>query len=363
MSMEPPSVPGRPRSGEPNEHASGPVPDQGIPGLRRQATWIIDAVLADTAPEQARARVLLRDLLTAHPERPEDALAEHLLARSSTMKLPVEAEIRLSQAAAAVPLQIEKILNGRMLVTAFQPIRELSTGTVVGGQGFTRFVSDGGDAAGEWFTAAAAARLDSELEFAALECALAAARYLPARLHVALKLSPATCLHPLLPGLIEESMPALNRVVLQLTDALTPDQPAALASALAPLRRRGVRLAVDHVGSYRESITHIRQLGPDIIKLDRDLVAGIDTDSLRHAFGGAMTGFAEQLGALLIAEGIETSGELAAVAALGVTVGQGYFLGRPSIRPQDWAGWNEPGLGFGPLAEADGANDGGQSVR
>ena len=356
MSLEPPSVPGRPRRGEPNEHASGPAPDSGISGIRRQAAWIIDAVLADTAPDQARARALLRELLAAHPSRPEAALAEHLLARSSRVVLPVATECSSTLPATEVPLQIEKILNGRMLVTAFQPIRELSTGTVVGGQAFTRFVSDGGDSAGEWFTAAAAARLDSELEFAALECALAAAQYLPVRLHVALKLSPATCLHPLLPGLIEESMPDLNRVVLQLTDALTPDQPAALVSALAPLRRRGVRLAVDHVGSYRESISHIRLLGPDIIKLDRDLVAGIDTDRLRHAFGGAMTGFAEQLGALLIAEGIETSGELAAVAALGVTVGEGYFLGRPTIRPQDWAGWNDPSQGSRPLAEADGAN-------
>ncbi|WP_354191638.1 EAL domain-containing protein [Arthrobacter sp. UYCu712] len=252
-----------------------------------------------------------------------------------------------------------------MLVTAFQPIRELSTGAVIGVEAFTRFGNDGSDTAEEWFVAAAEARLGSELEFAALECALTAAQRLPAHLYVALKLSPSTCLDPLLPEFLGESALSPCHIVLQLTDALTPEQPAALVSALAPLRREGVRLEVDHVGSYFDSIRHVRQLEPDIIKLDRDLIAGIDADALRHAFGEAMTGFAEQLGAALIAEGIETSNELAAVARLGVTAGQGYYLGRPSTRPQDWAGWNNPAEEYRPLAKADepsGRSDGSSPV-
>jgi EAL domain-containing protein (putative c-di-GMP-specific phosphodiesterase class I) len=172
---------------------------------------------------------------------------------------------------------------------------------------------------------------------------------------VALKLSPGTCLDPLLPELLQASALSPDRMVLQLTEALTREQPAALAAALAPLRRTGVRLAVDHVGSYFDSIPHIRQLGPDIIKLDRYVVAGIDTDPLRHAFGESMSGFAGRLGATLIAEGIETQDELAAVANLGVSAGQGYFLGRPSTRPQDWASWNLPAPGLPTPAKADGA--------
>jgi EAL domain-containing protein (putative c-di-GMP-specific phosphodiesterase class I) len=109
------------------------------------------------------------------------------------------------------------------------------------------------------------------------------------------------------------------------------------------------------VGSYFDSIRHVRQLRPEIIKLDRDLVAGIDSDNLRHAFGASMTAFAEQLGAVLIAEGIETGDELAALTALGVRTGQGYFLGRPSTRPQDWAGWNPAAQGLPTPAEPGGA--------
>ncbi|WP_051181151.1 EAL domain-containing protein [Arthrobacter sp. TB 26] len=322
--------------------------------------------MADPSPGQAHIRELLREHLAAHPGRPDIALAEHLLALRSLTGLPPESKALLSgpgkparDARESMSLRIEKVLQGRMLVTAFQPIRELSTGRVVGVEAFTRFVSDGSDPAGEWFAAAAKAQLGSELELAALESALNSAVHLPAHLYVALKLSPATCLDPLLPGLLEESMVAVDRVVLELTDALADMQPAnaladmqpaALADALAPLRKRGLRLAVDHVGSHFDSIRQIRQICPDFIKLDRNLVAGIETDPLRHAFGEVMTDFAEQLGAVLIAEGIETSDELAAVAGLGVTTGQGYHLGRPTVRLRDWAGWKEPVLEFRPLA-------------
>jgi EAL domain-containing protein (putative c-di-GMP-specific phosphodiesterase class I) len=305
---------------------------------------------------------LLLEHLAANPGQPEIALAEHLMALRFLTGVPDEVEGTTVVPAPRAPvsresmsLRIGKVLEGRMLVTAFQPIREISTGDVVGVEAFTRFVSDGGDTAGDWFAAAAAARLGSELEFAALQSALASAQQLPVHLYVALKLSPATCLDPLLPGMLEELMPALDRVVLELTEALTPEQPAALVAALAPLRRRGIRLAVGRVGSYCGSIRHIRQLKPDILKLDRDLVAGIDTGALRHAFGAAMTGFADDLGAGLIAEGIETGDELATLAGLGVTVGQGYYLGRPTIRPRDWAGWNDPVREFRLLTGADGS--------
>jgi EAL domain-containing protein (putative c-di-GMP-specific phosphodiesterase class I) len=363
MSMEPPSIPGRPRGADSAEQVLGSAPDAETAGIRRQAAWIIAEVLADPAPEQAHIQGLLREHLAAHPGRPDIALAEHLMALESLTRPPLDAGNPSSSPEPLSPdseehmsSRIEKILKGRMLVTAFQPIRELSTGRVLGVEAFTRFVSDEGGTPGQWFAAATEARLASELELAALESALTSAKHLPAHLYVALKLSPATCLDPLLPGLLEESAVAVDRMVLELTEALTIEQPAALVAALAPLRRRGLRLSVDHAGSYVDSIRHIRQIRPDFIKLDRTLIAGIETDTLRQAFGEVMTEFAGQLGAVLIAEGIETREELAAVTSLGVTAGQGYYLGRPTVRHRDWNRWNEPAREFRPLAEADAAD-------
>jgi EAL domain-containing protein (putative c-di-GMP-specific phosphodiesterase class I) len=312
-------------------------------------------VLADPVPDQELIRDQLRERVAAHPGHPETALAEHLMALRSLTGLPGRNSMAFAPAVglpsephggtpspAERASRIEAVLKGRLLLTASQPIYELSTGSAAGVEAFTRFVSDGSSTADYWFAEAAEAQLGRELEFGALESALAAAQQLPTHLYVALKLSPATCLDPQLPGLLMESMLAPDRMVLELTEALTAEQTAALVTTLAPLRQRGIRLAIDHAGSYFDSIRHIRQLKPEIIKLDRNLIAGIDTDTIRHAFGEAMIGFAEQLGATLIAAGIETHDELAAVAALGVTAVQGYLLDRPSTRHQDWARWDLP---------------------
>ena len=339
--------------------ASGQV-SHDVPGIRKQAAEIIDAVLSGSEPEQASVRHQLRQHLAAHPGRPDIALAEHLTALRSLATFPpmnpeVPVPVRVSGAGPAagdlspqsdesLSSRIEAVLRGRMLVTAFQPIHDFAIGGVVGAEALTRFVSTRSDTAEDWFTGARDARLGSDLEFAALESALTAAKELPESLYVELKLSPSTCLDPLLAGLLERSGIAPERIVLELTEALTSEQPAALVAALAPLRRSGLRLAVDHAGSYFSSIRHIRNLKPEIIKLDRNLISGIDSDALRHALGELLVGFAEQIGAAAIAEGIETCAELAAVTDLGMTAGQGYFLGHPTTLRADWNGWNLAGI-------------------
>jgi EAL domain-containing protein (putative c-di-GMP-specific phosphodiesterase class I) len=69
---------------------------------------------------------------------------------------------------------------------------------------------------------------------------------------------------------------------------------------------------------------------PDIIKLDRSLVEAVDTDNAKSALIEFFIVFARRIGASVCTEGIETPGELAALAALGVSLGQGYLLGRPA---------------------------------
>ena len=87
---------------------------------------------------------------------------------------------------------------------------------------------------------------------------------------------------------------------------------------------------------------HILQLKPELIKLDRTIIAGIDTDPGQRALGMAMVSFAAGIGATLIAEGIETQTELATVTELGMDAAQGYLLGRPSVRPEEWSQWQNP---------------------
>jgi PAS domain S-box-containing protein len=235
--------------------------------------------------------------------------------------------------------RIREIISGQRLLTAFQPIHDLVAGRVLGVEALSRFVSDDGVGADYWFGEATAVGLGTELEFAALETALKAAEELPPSLYVALNVSPDTCLDPRLPQVLDDSHVSLDRIVLELTERLPVEEYSLLTAALEPLRQRGLRIAVDDAGSGFASMRHILHLRPDIIKLDRSLIAGIRDNTGQHALGAAMVEFAKQINATLVAEGIETPAELSAVTGLGMTAGQGYLLGRPSIQPRDWATW------------------------
>lgn len=237
--------------------------------------------------------------------------------------------------------RIREMIHGKLLLTAFQPIHSLGTGNLIGVEALSRFVSDDGAGTEYWFREAAAVGLSAELEFAALKTALEAAQELPPLIYVALNISPATCLDPGLPGLLERSSLPLDRMVLELTERLEVPEYGPLIAALAPLRERGLRIAVDDAGSGFASMRHVLHVRPDIIKLDRSLIAGIADSQGQQALGAALVEFARRIGATLVAEGIETQAELAAVTGLGMAGGQGYLLGRPSVHPREWAAWHQ----------------------
>ena len=86
---------------------------------------------------------------------------------------------------------------------------------------------------------------------------------------------------------------------------------------------------MDDAGAGFASFRHILRLNPDIIKLDMTLTRNIDQDPARRALASGLISFASDLGAKIIAEGLETTSELGALRTLGVRLGQGYYLARP----------------------------------
>lgn len=235
--------------------------------------------------------------------------------------------------------RIEAVLEGLSFSIAFQPIYDLSSGRVTGAEALARF-RDAGDVTPDiWFSQATSVGLGAELELASMQAALAAATGLPADIYVSVNLSPETCLNPRLAEVIRRSQPAARPIVLELTERTAVADYRTLREALAVLRRDGILLAVDDAGAGFASMRHILQLAPDIIKIDREIIAGIDKSKGQYALGAAMTEFAAHVGAVVVAEGIETERELAAVTTIGMAGGQGYLLGRPSTRPGDWAQW------------------------
>ena len=104
---------------------------------------------------------------------------------------------------------------------------------------------------------------------------------------------------------------------------------------LAPLRARGAQMAVDDMGAGYSGLNQIMAVHPRYLKLDRSLVTGIDTDEQRSALVAALANYAERVGSLLVAEGMETEAELLRLIELGVPLAQGFYLARPG-RP--WPG-------------------------
>jgi EAL domain-containing protein (putative c-di-GMP-specific phosphodiesterase class I) len=107
-----------------------------------------------------------------------------------------------------------------------------------------------------------------------------------------------------------------------------------LAEALAPIRSRGARLAIDDVGAGFASLRHIIRLASDIVKLDLSLTSGIADDPALVALASSLVDFADGIDATIAAEGIETKEELALLRRLGVAYGQGFYLGRPTALMQ-----------------------------
>lgn len=227
--------------------------------------------------------------------------------------------------------RIDAALAPGALQMVFQPIVDLQTGVVLGAEALARFGCEPRRPPNVWFDEASVAGRGAELELAAVAAALAGLDGLPDKLFLSINLSPSTAMLPELPGLLAPF--ELGRIVLELTEHARVDDYPRLRAALEPLRASGMRIAVDDTGTGYAGLSHLLELRPEIIKLDLALTRGIDADPARRALALALVSFGAEIGSVLIAEGVETAGELETLRRLGIGLGQGYHLGRPAVPP------------------------------
>ena len=214
----------------------------------------------------------------------------------------------------------------------FQPVFDLIEGGLLGAECLTRFDVEPRRPPNEWFLEAAAVGLAAELELASARAAVGSLASLPGRSFLAINVSPEVASSPAF-GAVLEAGGDLTRVVVELTEHAPVFDYEALSSSLAGLRAQGLRLAIDDAGAGYANFQHILRLRPDFIKLDLGLTRGIDGDPVRRALAAALVRFGEEIGALLIAEGVERREELAVLTDLGFAAAQGYLLGRPAPLP------------------------------
>ncbi|MFO0727655.1 MAG: EAL domain-containing protein [Myxococcota bacterium] len=119
-------------------------------------------------------------------------------------------------------------------------------------------------------------------------------------------------------------------VFLEITESVPMKYEEHRRGTLLELRGKGINLVVDDLGAGYSNLKYIADLNPEIVKIDRELVANLTVNSRLFRLVSAVVRLCTDLDARVVAEGIETVEELEAVKAAGAHYGQGYLLGRPA---------------------------------
>lgn len=206
-----------------------------------------------------------------------------------------------------------------------QPIVDLATGVRIGAEALSRFPAEWDKAPDVCFEEAHSIGRGHDMEVQALA---SAADYLTQISgYVAMNVSPATLMTAGCQLLLHDM--ALDRVVLELSEHDQVENYAALTTVLAPLRAKGLRLAIDDVGAGFSSLRHIVLTSPDVIKIDRSIVDGVSTDAVLRTLVQSLVDFGHGCSASVVAEGVETQADADVLLSLGVDYGQGWHFGRP----------------------------------
>ncbi|HEX3428381.1 MAG TPA: EAL domain-containing protein [Candidatus Limnocylindrales bacterium] len=232
--------------------------------------------------------------------------------------------VEQAETAGVAVARLQRIIVRQEFDIYLQPIVRLDTGVVIAVEALTRFHDR--VRADLQFAEAATHGLGLQLQRTTLEAAIEAAATLPASVALSVNLSAdVLLLEPTLPAI----MAGANRpLIVEITEHERIDDYSAVRDAFDRLGPN-MKLAVDDAGSGFASLRHILALRPSYVKLDIEWVHAIDRDPVKRSLVSGLAYFARETACELIAEGIETEGELEAIRELGIQLGQGYLLGRP----------------------------------
>jgi EAL domain-containing protein (putative c-di-GMP-specific phosphodiesterase class I) len=224
---------------------------------------------------------------------------------------------------------ITSLLENGDISMVYQPVVDMRTdvspSSTIGYESLARFPHS---TPPDWFKSAGSAGMGLELELLAIRVGIDGFSTRDQDSFLALNLSNATLLASRLLTTLEGIDP--GRLVLELSDTARIRSYELTRRAVDALRERGVRLAVDDVGSGEIDMWHILRLDPEIIKLDRTLVADQQNVRRNSALIHGLTTMANDMGIMVIAEAVETEAERMRLLELGVEFGQGYLFGKPS---------------------------------
>jgi EAL domain-containing protein (putative c-di-GMP-specific phosphodiesterase class I) len=218
----------------------------------------------------------------------------------------------------------------------YQPIVELGSDEVVGYEALARGPAGSAfESPAALFAAADREGIVPQLDRACRRQALAGAIQagLDPSLLIFLNVEPAALDNEGVLNRLEEQAIDPSSIVVELTERALTSRPREVLAAVRWLRGRGCRIALDDVGVDERSLALMPFVAPDVIKLDiavvQDRLPALESARVLHAVGAE----AERSGAVIVAEGIETEQHRRRASAIGATLGQGWYFGRPAALP------------------------------
>lgn len=224
---------------------------------------------------------------------------------------------------------IRKVLDARLVRVVYQPVVDLKTGNLFAYEALVRSLSDDFDSPMSLFAAAVQHACTGELGRLIRELAIAGSPQHPLFLNI----HPAELNEK---WIVQPDDPIFQHsedIYLEITEGVPLSHFRLCQSILREVRGRGVYLVVDDLGAGYSNLKYIADLQPKVVKLDRDLIAGLRLGTRLFRLVKAIVVLCRELDALVVAEGIETLEELDAVRAAGAHFGQGYLLARPASPP------------------------------
>lgn len=256
------------------------------------------------------------------------------LGEGAVVRFGPDDEIKLQQRISATRQFNDCALEDRLRLL-YQPIWDFRENRVTGFEAFARWSPDGETwhTPGTFLTMAEATGRTGELTRLVIARALAEARPDLSGLGIAINLAPRDVTREgaveSIAALVAQAGVAPQAVTLEVTERALLRDPRRAALQLEQFRDAGFRIALDDFGAGWSSLSQLRDLPLDMLKIDRQLVAALPEDPGARAVAGMLVVLAWQLGLGCIAEGIETEAQVAAARALGLHMMQGYHFGRP----------------------------------